>query len=127
MGVVKILILGIFRAIFSLNFLVFFLYERVISSFEPPSAIASAKRLPLRIAELIPSKELALISPAASPRRYAPSPPRKISLFFFGQQTRHASRLTGAGNLLPKNSSSLAFWLSKAALQPSVLKAPPKM
>ena len=59
----------IFRASFTRRWAVFLRYRAAVLSAVPPSRKASANMLPLRIALLIPSKELGLIKPAASPIR----------------------------------------------------------
>ena len=43
------------------------------------------------MAELIPSSELGLINPAASPMRNTPSPPQQKLLGLLGRSTRQAS------------------------------------
>mgnify|MGYP006874722407 CR=1 FL=1 len=64
-------------------------------------AKASARSLPLSRAELIPSNELELINPAASPIRYIPSLPTHKSRMCLGLHTRHASVLSGAPRSFP--------------------------
>ena len=87
----------------------------------------SARSFPLSIALLRPSKELALMNPAASPRRKTPSLPVQKSFIARGLETRQASVLIGSPKEFSRNCSSLDLCSSKDLRQPCFLKAPPKI
>ena len=72
-------------------------------------------KMKVPMAELMPSKELALIKPAASPMRKIPFSPLQKSRKDAGRSTRHASVFKGAPKRNPI-SSSFAFCRSKRSL-----------
>ena len=77
--------------------------------------------------ELIPSNELELINPAASPTRYIPAPPQRKSLRRLGEHTVQASVNIGSPSGVPIKSSRRAFCFSKFSLPPTISNAPPNM
>ena len=81
---------------------------------------------PLRMAELMPSRELGLMKPAASPMRYTLPPQQQKPPKSLGRSTRQASVFSGSPSRKPQG-ASLAFYFSKASRQPWGGKAPPKM
>ena len=91
-----------------------------------PLLIALLRATALLIALLIPSSELGLIKPAASPMRKTPFLPVQKLNGEEGRKTIQASVLIGFFRIKP-NRSSFFFCVSKRLRQFSGSKAPPKI
>ena len=118
----------VFRKSFIFRPKAFRLYAAEILLSQVPALLkARASIWPLFIALLIPSKELGLMNPAASPIRYMPSFPVTKSRKLRGLEARHASVLTGEDRSRLEISISLFFCSSKARRQFLGAKHPPYM
>ena len=104
------------------SFRVFFLYSFNGFSVFSASASASAEYIAL----LIPSSELGLINPAASPIKKTFPSPRMISRELFGRKTMHPSVSFSLPRIIPCD-LSLVFSFSKFSLQSFGANAPPKI